>query len=442
MQRYWDPDRVLDVTGQAWPGGIQCRGQNSSGNRCEWIKRGHADEAQDARDALARLETLARRPPSAVTAADLHALAPLCLCRDYHMRQSDTIVAEWEVALAVLESRTPARDAGSPEEDENDSGYGSLPSSSSPSPSKKEVKRALGPSGVLRGPEDEGLTAARLAETEAQLGQMRDLVVALRRDKAALDTDREGLKLLVSDNAARSETLQQRLAESVAEGDKVLAERDSQLRTLKKRVADAEAGLKDKDKELEAVMKELSVCVMRNHKEVTAVVQDKEAELREAGLREARRIGMKDMEIQSLREQLAAERAQHATDINDKDTEMQAMGSKSKCLLDQARRQIQQAESEIRQKGTELQREQAKLASSQSDASMLEAEVTRLRVRVQDLESALKAAQSDAPVERPVAPPSLARQAVHYRRKEGWVGRLKRWAKAVDPTHSKKQSQI
>ncbi|KAK0712788.1 hypothetical protein B0T26DRAFT_715272 [Lasiosphaeria miniovina] len=119
---------------------------------------------------------------------------------------------------------------------------------------------------------------------------------------------------------------------------------------------------------------------------------------------------------------------------------MQALGSKSKRLLDDARRQTQQAESEIRQKEAELQREQAKLASSQSDASMLETEVTRLRGRVQDLDSALKAAQSDALAELPGA--SLAGQAVLYRRKEGWVWSLKRWAKAVDPTHSRKQSQI
>ncbi|KAK3356372.1 hypothetical protein B0T25DRAFT_536601 [Lasiosphaeria hispida] len=402
MTIYWNPDQLLQITGKAKRGEIQCSGlTRGNGPRCGFEKW---SQNPDNKAVQTLLPSLAAKPFSKVTPQDLLYLAELCLCRDWHANQKHTVAGKWEkiVRQAAAQVALPAPPCPQTAEIKIDhppvfGSFSILTPPSTQSSSQNTSFSVEDPTPVPTWSSAKEMISnlqKKLTAAKSELDATQQKLAALNFDEGILEAAEEKL-----------ESVQEQLSRSTAER-KMLAE--------------------ERRREYEALQENLAT----THETHDALMKRKDIELKttQGRLESSQQLNdEKDREIQVLRDQLAAAQIDNATLMN--------------LMKDNANRlenYHEHARKLIRQKDAELEQERERLTGSASEKQRLSGENAGLTQRLHDLHLALQVAEDRASrlqgqlleAEKSV----IGREVVLHQKQNSssrWTHRLRGWIRKV-----------
>lgn len=429
MTAYWNPDQLLQITGRARPGGIQCSGLNGGiGPRCGWQK--WSDNTDNIK-IRALLPTMARKPLSKVTLEDLVELAALCLCRDNHAYQKHTLASEWENIVkqaAAQAASSPPRPRTPEVKTERPFVFGAFgyptPPSTQPSAQSsfftfEEPNREItGLREKLTGTEsDLSATQQKLTETESELSATRQKLDTFVLEKKMADAAEQTMRTSAKE---RLKSVQNQLSKSTAEREKLREEKDRQTQALQKEMATARA-------------------------QHNALMEKKDLELKTAQGRLAssqQLDGQKDSQLQALQDQLTRAHAAYDTLKRGKEHELGVAEGRYESYRQETGRLVRQREAELEQA-------REKLAGSDSERERLSAENIELKQQLHALQVALETA--DASVSHlqgqllVAQKPKADREVALPQKQDGspnWTHRLQVWLRRLAPSHAQKRARM
>ena len=290
----WDPFKVLDVYPNV--SGSTCIGVNRSrekaGTRCGWRFASHQFDPSELAAAKRRLDAMSEMHPSEVTSAELHSLAQIALCRDYHQSQAYEVEARWRAKIQAYLREHGGRLANTRATRQLPSG-GIARDNEALEREVRETRRAL---------ESSQANCAELTDKHDKLaakhGKLEEEQVANARDLAVLR------RQLMELQQASSERLEERKTE-VERLRKQMEERDASFEKGMAASSRGIKGLKDSKARLDRLMTENTLEIV----DLKAKVRDSAKEFDERAKRgeeEAadlrRRCAVGDGEIAHLKE--------------------------------------------------------------------------------------------------------------------------------------------